>query len=71
MPMEIDAGFKNKRILDGDTLVSTQDFALPLGHRYSGKDQPYGDSATGALANMLDKQRLYLKTIDVDDTVEK
>ena len=58
---------KIKRISDGDTLVSTEDIRIRLwGIDTPERDQPYGDSATGALANMLENQKLYLKTIDVD-----
>ena len=65
---EIDAtAFKLKRISDGDTLVSTEDTRIRLwGIDTPERDQPYGDSATGALANMLDNQKLFLKTKDVD-----
>ena len=65
---EIDATvLKIKRISDGDTLVSTEDIRIRLwGIDTPERDQPYGDSATGALANMLDNQKLYLKTMDVD-----
>ena len=62
---EIDTtAFKLKRISNGDTLVSTEDTRIRLwGIDTPERDQPYGDSATGALANMLDNQKLYLKTI--------
>ena len=59
--------FKLKRILDGDTVVTTEDIRIRLwGIDTPERDQSYGSDATAALTEMLNNQKLYLETKDVD-----
>ncbi|MDC0507515.1 thermonuclease family protein [Luminiphilus sp.] len=59
--------FKLKRILDGDTVVTTEDIRIRLwGIDTPERDQSYGSDATEALTEMLHDQQLYLETKDVD-----
>ena len=59
--------FKLKRISDGDTVVTTEDIRIRLwGIDTPERDQRYGSDATEALTQMLNNQRLYLETKDVD-----
>ena len=59
--------FKLKRISDGDTVVTTEHTRIRLwGIDTAERDQSYGSDATEALTEMLNSQRLYLETKDVD-----
>ena len=59
--------FKLKRVSDGDTVVTTEDTRIRLwGIDTPERDQRYGSDATEALTVMLNNQRLYLETKDVD-----
>ena len=59
--------FKLKRISDGDTVVTTEDTRIRLwGIDTPERDQQHGTDATEALTEMLNNQRLYLETKDVD-----
>ena len=59
--------FKLKRISDGDTVVTTEDTRIRLwGIDTPERNQRYGPDATSALTEMLNNQKLYLETKDVD-----
>ena len=59
--------FNLKRISDGDTVVTTEDIRIRLwGIDTPERDQRDGSDATEALTVMLNNQRLYLETKDVD-----
>ena len=59
--------FKLKRISDGDTVVTTEDTRIRLwGIDTPERNQRYGSYATAALTEMLNNQRLYLETKDID-----
>ena len=59
--------FKLKRISDGDTVVTTEDTRIRLwGIDTPERDQQHGTDATAALTEMLNNQKLYLETKDVD-----
>jgi len=59
--------FKLKRISDGDTVVTTEHTRIRLwGIDTPERDQRYGTDATAALTEILNNQKLYLETKDVD-----
>ena len=59
--------FSLERVIDGDTIVTTDDTRVRLwGIDTPERKQPYGSNSTSALLEMLRDRQLYLETKDID-----